>query len=97
MASAASEKELAQEWQTHRAAILAAQDPGYEERNQPGSFGCHELLDRVLLVGDLAEGQILDHPSCVLNEEWYRLALQAVEALRELYQRVGAEHLASEK
>ena len=83
-----------QEWQERLAAVAAEQEPGWEIRNGPGSFGCHELLDRVMLVGDLVAGQVLEHPACVLQEEWHRLAAQAVEALRELYQRVGAEHLA---
>jgi len=44
----------------------------------PGSlawaFGCHELLDRVMWVGDLVEGRVLGHPSCALEAEWHRLA-----------------------
>jgi len=62
----------------------------------PGSFGCHELLDRTAMLGDSVEEYILDHPSCVQNPEWYALADQAVTALRELYQRIGAEHLGNE-
>ncbi len=85
-----------QEWQEHLAAVAAEQEPGWETRYGPGSFGCHELLDRVLLLGDLVEGQVLEHPACALQAEWYHLAAQAVEALRELYQRIGAEHLAAE-
>jgi hypothetical protein len=59
----------------------------------PGTFGCHELLDRLLVVGDTVEEHVLDHPACLANAEWYGLANQAVKALRELYQRVGAAHL----
>jgi hypothetical protein len=58
-----------------------------------GSFGCHELLDRTNLLADQLEKSVLSHPSCVANAEWYALAARAVDALRELYQRVGAEHL----
>jgi hypothetical protein len=32
----------------------------------------------------------------VANPEWYLLAEQAAAALRELYQRIGAEHLEAE-
>lgn len=59
----------------------------------PGSFGCHELLDRTALVADALEQQVLSHPSCVRDPEWFALAQQAVATVRELYQRVGAEHL----
>ena len=88
----ASEPLAHQEWQEHLAALAAEQEPGWETRYEPGSFGCHELLDRVMLLGDLVEGQVLEHPACALQAEWYHLAAQAVEALRELYQRIGAEH-----
>jgi hypothetical protein len=85
------------EWQEHLVEVTAEQEPGWEARYAPGSFGCHELLDRVHLLGDLVEGQVLEHPSCALHPEWYHLAARAAEALRELYQRIGAEHLASEE
>ena len=68
--------------------------PSWTEAFKPGSFGCHELLDRSNMIGDLVEENILNHPSCVQNPEWYALADQAVTALRELYQRIGAIHLA---
>lgn len=86
-----------QEWQEHLARVAAEQELGWETRYEPGSFGCHELLDRVMLLGDIVEGQVLEHPSCALHAEWHHLAAQAVEALRELYQRIGAEHLAAEE
>jgi hypothetical protein len=60
---------------------------------EPGSQGCHELLDRTNLIADNLEQYVLAHPACIQNSEWYALAEQAVAALRELYQRVGAEHL----
>jgi hypothetical protein len=73
----------------------AAEDAPAEYLTQfaPGTFGCHELLDRLLVVGDTVEEHVLDHPACLANPEWYGLANQAVKALRELYQRVGAAHL----
>lgn len=80
------------EWQERLSEIAAEQEPGWETRYAPGSFGCHELLDRVNLVGNLVERQVLEHPSCALRPEWYHLAARAAEALRELYQRIGAEH-----
>ena len=65
----------------------------WAEQGKPGSFGCHELLDRTSMVGDMLEQYILTHPACVQNKDWYALAQQAVLALRELYQQVGAEYL----
>ena len=91
-----AESSAHREWQDHLMAVAAEQEPGWETRYGPGSFGCHELLDRVNLLGDLVEGQVLDHPSCALEAEWHRLATRAVEALRELYQRIGADHLAED-
>jgi hypothetical protein len=70
-----------------------ADGPDWAEQARPGSFGCHELLDRTALVGDMVEQYILTHPACVRNKDWYALAEQAVLALRELYQQIGAEHL----
>lgn len=61
----------------------------------PGTFGCHELLDRTSVVLNILESNLLEHPACVVNAEWYGLAEQAAAALRELYQRVGQEHLES--
>lgn len=70
-----------------------ADSPDWAEQAKPGSFGCHELLDRTALVADTLEQYILTHPACVQNKEWFALAHQAVVALRELYQQVGADHL----
>ncbi len=73
--------------------LSAAQEPGWLEQYKPGSYGCHELLDRTALVAATVESHVLSHPACVRNPEWYALAEQAAAALRELYQRIGAEHL----
>ena len=76
--------------------LAADSGEGWADAYRPGSFGCHELLDRTALLSDLLERHLLSHPACVANPEWYRLAEQAAAALRELYQRVGAEHLEAE-
>lgn len=67
--------------------------PGWEEAFKPGSFGCHELLDRAHWLADLIERSLLNHPSCFQNPEWFALADRAASALCELYQRVGDAHL----
>ena len=67
--------------------------PGWSDKYKPGSFGCHELLDRTSLVADTVEHYILSHPACIQNKDWFALADGAVAALRELYQQIGDEHL----
>ncbi len=62
------------------------------ERWVPGSFGCHELLDRIHIVGNQFESIIVRHPSCVLKPEWFSAACQILDQMEELYQKVGAEH-----
>jgi len=73
--------------------LRADHGPHWAEQYKPGSFGCHELLDRTSLVADLVEQQVLSHPACIQNPAWFALAEQAVGALRELYQQVGAAHV----
>ena len=73
--------------------LRADHGPHWAEQYKPGSFGCHELLDRTSLVADLVEQHVLSHPSCVQNRAWFVLAERAVVALRELYQQVGVAHL----
>ena len=72
-----------------------ASDVGADWANSygPGSFGCHELLDRTAIFADLIEQQIQRHPACIAHPEWFFKAEQAAAMLRELYQQIGAEHL----
>jgi hypothetical protein len=73
--------------------LVAEHGPRWSEQYKPGSFGCHELLDRTSLAADAVERFVLSHPACAQNSEWFALAERAVSALRELYQRVGEAHL----
>ncbi|TRU58211.1 MAG: hypothetical protein EWV48_06825 [Microcystis aeruginosa Ma_QC_C_20070823_S13] len=73
--------------------FLQEQEQQVLEQFKPGTFGCHELLDRTAMVSDSLERFIVSHPACVQNPEWYALARQAAEALHILYQKVGAVHL----
>jgi hypothetical protein len=81
------------ERQQRVAELIADQGPDWAEQYKPGSFGCHELLDRTALAADLVERSVACHPACVQNPDWFALAEQAVAALQELYQRIGADHL----
>lgn len=74
--------------------MVAEHGPNWANQYAPGTFSCHELLDRTIHAAETVEQYVLSHPACAQNPEWYALAEQAVTALNELYQRVGAEHLA---
>jgi hypothetical protein len=76
--------------------LVAENGPDWAEQHKPGSFGCHELLDRTALAADMVDQFVASHPACLQNAEWFALAEQAAAALRELYQRVGAEHLTAD-
>jgi hypothetical protein len=84
--------ETEQERQQAVQELVAEQGPNWLEAFKPGSFGCHELLDRTSLAADIIERFVLSHPACAQNPSWYALAEQATACLRELYQRIGAEH-----
>jgi hypothetical protein len=76
--------------------LIAEHGPNWAEQFAPGTFGCHELLDRAILAAEMVEQSVLSHPACAQNREWYALAERAVAALNDLYQAVGAEHLGDE-
>ncbi len=92
-ATAASSIESEQERRRRLEALASEQGPGWEGASQPGTFGCHELLDRTALIADMVERSLLEHPSCLQNEEWFALAERAASALHELYQKIGGVHL----
>jgi hypothetical protein len=62
------------------------------DRFAPGSFGCHELLDRLSMVSGILTEYVLNHPACLANPEWYAEADTAVTTLCSLYQKVGRDH-----
>lgn len=77
-----------------RAEELASESgPNWAAAFQPGSEGCHELLDRASMLQDMVDRYLLSHPACVSHPDWYALAERAAAALAGLYQRVGAEHM----
>ena len=75
------------------AELHAEQEADWENEYAPGSFGCHELLDRTSLILQTLDSQILNHPACVLNPTWFDLAEEASAALAKMYQLIGEEHL----
>jgi hypothetical protein len=58
----------------------------------PGTFGCHEALDRTSLIMEMV-GQLADHPAIKLNEEWQNLATDAHNKLFQLWQKIGEKHV----
>jgi hypothetical protein len=69
---------------------------GWESRYTPGTFACHELLDRLSMIMGMVDQYLTNHPACLAKTEWHALAETASTTLHELYQQVGAEHLAAE-
>jgi hypothetical protein len=62
------------------------------ERYGPGTFGCHEALDRTsILMHQVYE--LVEHGAITLNDEWQAMALKAADTLFDLYQAIGAAHL----
>ena len=74
--------------------LVTDSGPTWADGFRPGTSGCHELMDRAAMLADMLERHLLTHPACVADPEWYALADRAATALRDLYQQVGAEHLA---
>ncbi len=85
--------DMEQERQQRLEELHTEHEPHWLDQFKPGSFGCHELLDRTMLAANLVDEYVRSHPACVQNPEWFALAEQAMSALSELYQRIGAEHL----
>ena len=79
------------EYEQHRQELLKEiENPSDYEF---GSFGCHELLDRLHLVSQILQEYVLEHPACVLQPAWFVSASKAASILCDLYQVVGGEHL----
>ena len=75
------------------AEMEALDGPEWADQHAPGTFGCHELLDRVHLISSMFQEHVWEHPACLQNPVWYQLADAAVEAMEKLYQEIGAAHV----
>lgn len=76
---------------------LASEDGSdWASHSLPGTFACHELLDRTMIAFNLVEEMIVAHPACVQNREWYTLAYRAFKSLESLYERIGEVHLSQD-
>ena len=84
------------ESETERDRLSSEFGAGWEAGYGPGTSGCHELLDRLSMLAEMLDRYLVRHPACVARPDWHALAEGAAASLQELYQQVGAEHLAAE-
>ncbi len=66
------------------------------KRFGPGTFGCHEAMDRTSVLMGLV-GELAEHDAIRLNPQWERLATKAHDALFDLYQKIGMVHLTADE
>jgi hypothetical protein len=59
----------------------------------PGTHGCHEALHMAYVLAELVDRQLCTHPAVALRPEWRALAEKACDALNDLYQAIGRDHL----
>ena len=51
----------------------------------PGTFGCHEALDRCALLSQFVQVGLVEHPAIRTNPEWLALAEEVAGILARLY------------
>jgi dihydroxyacetone kinase len=59
----------------------------------PGSFGCHEALHTTSLLIDLVDRELCEHEAIQRNAIWTAYAQKARDALQDLYDAIGREHI----
>lgn len=82
--------------ETERDRMTVELGDGWETDYAPGSTGCHEFLDRLSMIAEMVDRYLVSHPACVARPEWLATAEAAAASLHDLYQLVGAEHLATD-
>lgn len=66
---------------------------GRSEMFAPGTYGCHEALHMASVLAEQVDAQLLEHAAIIHRPDWYQLAWTAQQALMDLYQAIGAEHM----
>ncbi len=61
--------------------------------SETDNYARHEILHMSLFLAESVHEQLASRPLVQQNPEWKHLAERAHEALFELYQAVGGEHL----
>lgn len=64
-----------------------------DDRYKPGSHGCHEALHMASVLADMVDTHLVEHPAVVAVPEWAEKARAALDALADLYQAIGSEHM----
>lgn len=59
----------------------------------PGSHGCHEALHMAAFVLDVIDRELVEHPAIKHTPKYRKLAVAGLDAIYELYQAIGADHL----
>ena len=59
----------------------------------PNSLGIHELMDRASIINSNVYDFLLEHPSCIIDQETYHLTMNISCLLDKLYQQIGAKSL----
>ena len=61
--------------------------------SNPDEFIVHEALHMANFLAGCVGSELSDHPAVLANPQWLELATRAEDALHELYQAIGQEHL----
>lgn len=59
-------------------------------------YGTHEVLYMASFLAGAVDEELVEHISIRSRPEWKEIATNARDALIELYQAIGAEHLKTE-
>ena len=71
----------------------SASSDAVQARFAPGTFGCHEALHMASVLADAVDEQLCDHLAIKLRADWLAKADAARDALFDLYNAIGREHL----
>jgi hypothetical protein len=74
-----------------------ADDPGWRERFQPGSFGSREARHLTSALADLVDRELRGHPAVFLRPDTFALASRAIRTLGDLHQAIGMKHPSDEE
>lgn len=61
----------------------------YEHTDEPDPFYYHEVLDRLMIINDMMENYLIDHPVCQKHQDLRDLIESAQDILGEAYLKMG--------
>ena len=56
-------------------------------------YSRHEALHMASFLASAVHEQLVRHPAICANDEYFKLASAAADALSELYHKIGMDHL----